>query len=444
MATPLDTTGDSGPQLQGAPGGAPVEPAVASPREPDFGPRDREANGEHAIPLLPTGSSRTRSPTARSAVNAVAVAFRSLHASLPVAVQNAIAAGVTFARRNTRLTILAAVFLVLLLSANYIREEVEDWYEDRYEHDDDDDRNPLKSLQGSGVAGVSSQSVAGTKPGQLIIHPDQEDAVRTLILQIMLRFNRMTYDCDHQVMLGGVKAFAGEGTWPVCFDAPYWRKNRLSDSYSRLDTSLDKLNEGAKGNCVQYTFGVDWDWSFDEQFHAKTGCDSHSFDPSMEMESAKRSDHHWYWNLGISSKDELIDGKGMRSGKVAKWTVKTLSSHMRSLKHRHISLLKIDVEGFEWAVLREALDSGVLEHVEQLLFEIHLWDGLGPFASKEARIEVLKQWYRILAELEDVWGFRLFYVHTNGMSTAVDWDLGYRIHCCYEVAYFKGKKKDDS
>lgn len=73
--------------------------------------------------------------------------------------------------------------------------------------------------------------------------------------------------------------------------------------------------------------------------------------------------------------------------------------------------------------------------VEQLAFEIHLWDGKGPFADEATRLEVLKLWYDIMAELEDVWGFRLVYVHTNGLSTRTDWGLGFDLFCCYEVGF---------
>lgn len=51
----------------------------------------------------------------------------------------------------------------------------------------------------------------------------------------------------------------GEGVWPVCFDGPYWQKQALQ-TYKHVDTESDKKNVGAKGNCVQYTFGVDWDF----------------------------------------------------------------------------------------------------------------------------------------------------------------------------------------
>lgn len=61
----------------------------------------------------------------------------------------------------------------------------------------------------------------------------------------------------------------------------------------------------------------------------------------------------YYWNMGISDKKGSIKGKGMRTGKVAKWEVDTIKGHMKRLKHNHLSLLKIDVEGFEWVVLRE-------------------------------------------------------------------------------------------
>jgi hypothetical protein len=73
----------------------------------------------------------------------------------------------------------------------------------------------------------------------------------------------------------------------------------------------------------------------------------------MEMDSKQRTDHTWYWNLGVSDKKDKIKGTGMRSGKQAIWQVDTVGGHMKKLGHKHVSLLKIDVEGFEWVVLRQ-------------------------------------------------------------------------------------------
>lgn len=126
----------------------------------------------------------------------------------------------------------------------------------------------------------------------------------------------------------------------------------------------------------------------------------------------------------------------MRSGKVATWKVDTVEGHMRNLQHDRLALLKIDVEGFEWIVLREALSSGVLEHVDQLLFEVHLWT---PGGSEADRIEAIKKWHAIFAELEEV-GFKLFYVHTNPLSSKVDFQIGFQLPCCFEVGRLDGLK----
>jgi hypothetical protein len=84
---------------------------------------------------------------------------------------------------------------------------------------------------------------------------------------------------------------------------------------------------------------------------------------------------------------------------------------------------------------QQVLDSGILANVEQLAFEIHLWDGKGPFASEKQRYEVLQLWYDIVRELEDAWGFKLTYVHTNPLSTQTEWGLGFHLLCCYEVSW---------
>lgn len=51
--------------------------------------------------------------------------------------------------------------------------------------------------------------------------------------------------------------------------------------------------------------------------------------------------------------------------------VHTLSSIMSKLGHAHIDVLKVDVEGSEYAFLENAIDTGAIGAVEQLALEWH-------------------------------------------------------------------------
>jgi len=54
--------------------------------------------------------------------------------------------------------------------------------------------------------------------------------------------------------------------------------------------------------------------------------------------------------------------------------VKTLDTIMKELGHDHIDILKVDVEGSEYAFLEHALEKGNLQHVDQLTVEWHHFD----------------------------------------------------------------------
>jgi hypothetical protein len=59
-----------------------------------------------------------------------------------------------------------------------------------------------------------------------------------------------------------------------------------------------------------------------------------------------------------------------------KCKVKRLNEIAAELRHSHVDILKIDIEGAEMAALTEILTTGTLARlsVKQLLVEFHLWD----------------------------------------------------------------------
>ena len=61
-------------------------------------------------------------------------------------------------------------------------------------------------------------------------------------------------------------------------------------------------------------------------------------------------------------------GRGVSVGSAAK-----LSTIMRELGHGRLTILKMDVETYEWPTLLKAIEEGVLERVDQLLFEAHFF-----------------------------------------------------------------------
>lgn len=55
--------------------------------------------------------------------------------------------------------------------------------------------------------------------------------------------------------------------------------------------------------------------------------------------------------------------------------VKTVASLMRDLNHDYINILKIDTEGGEFEDIQNMHQTGVLEHIGQLMFEFHYFTG---------------------------------------------------------------------
>lgn len=119
--------------------------------------------------------------------------------------------------------------------------------------------------------------------------------------------------------------------------------------------------------CLVYSFGINNEWSFDEQMQ-NYGCEVFSFDPSMGVDHHDHSAGIHFYNWGLGDKDEKSE-QG--------WTIRSLSSIYDTLSGRHgnkiIDYLKIDVEFAEWNALPQMIASGILSNkVRQLGIEIHL------------------------------------------------------------------------
>ena len=167
---------------------------------------------------------------------------------------------------------------------------------------------------------------------------------------------------------------------------------------------------GLSGNSVVYSFGVGRDLSFDLSIVRRFGCQVNCFDPTpvsarwvrrQVLPSLIR-----FHELGLAHYDGTLDFHPPRRQTSAHFTpvkrywddagegvvsapVQRLSTIMRMLDHRHIDLLKVDIEGGEYEVLRDIVESGVA--VNQLLVEFHHCYATIPLARTVEAVNLLRR-----------------------------------------------------
>jgi FkbM family methyltransferase len=181
---------------------------------------------------------------------------------------------------------------------------------------------------------------------------------------------------------------------PSCFPQKHKVRDRgyLFDAVADCDTAVrvGRLGDGGKWVCnphmlpqpaIVYSFGVGGEISFDTDMAGLFGSQVYMFDPTPSV-AARFGQPTWgkscgpghvhYEALGVgpvSSPNGLeLEGK--------KLPVQTVADIARSHNHPRIDILKMDIEGGEYAVLKQVLETNALAalNVQQLLIEFHLWD----------------------------------------------------------------------
>lgn len=190
----------------------------------------------------------------------------------------------------------------------------------------------------------------------------------------------------------------------------------LGSEYGSHCVYPGSLGEGA----VVYSFGVGEDASFDIALIEKFGVHVHAFDPtprSIEWVKAQALPATFHFApLGIAD----FDGAGLfhpptnpahvshsmlpratATGAPVEVEFRTLKSLMSSLGHTRVNVLKLDVEGSEYAVLDQLLDQAIT--VDQILVEYHhQFRDISPRRTK-ASVERLRRA-----------GYHVFYISPTG------------------------------
>jgi hypothetical protein len=143
--------------------------------------------------------------------------------------------------------------------------------------------------------------------------------------------------------------------------------------------------QSLKTGTVVYSFGAWIEISFDAEMAGLYGCEVHCFDPTP---SSRPVFAHCRPGQPVGKGTFSFHAVGL--GPVSldpekaydlvledqKCIVKRLSEIAADLRHSHVDILKIDIEGGEMAALPEIITSGTLKSlsVKQLLVEFHLLD----------------------------------------------------------------------
>lgn len=189
----------------------------------------------------------------------------------------------------------------------------------------------------------------GPSPSQVVMFPpDQEPWPAYTVWD----FFPPVYNCPHEQERIG--ALGDGGKW-VC--------------------GLSRIAE--KPDCIIYSFGVDWDSTFEAEILARTHhCEVYGYNAvstgfGSQIPRAQRHRTH-FERYGLATTDQHGYNDDPKL-----WTLKSL---MKENGHDHIDILHVDVEGYEFEVMRALIrefvsgpDAPGALPFAQLIIEMHVW-----------------------------------------------------------------------
>jgi FkbM family methyltransferase len=171
---------------------------------------------------------------------------------------------------------------------------------------------------------------------------------------------------------------------------------------------------------VVYSFGVGEDISFDLSIIKKFGVDVYAFDPTPRSISWVKSQslppQFKFFDYGIASYDGTANFYPPENPDHVSHTtlfkpetahnsitvpVNRLGTIINQLGHDEIDILKMDIEGTEYDVINDIINSGI--NVKQLLIEFH-------HGNNNVKIEDTR---KAIKKLND-YGFRIFSISSSG------------------------------
>jgi FkbM family methyltransferase len=168
--------------------------------------------------------------------------------------------------------------------------------------------------------------------------------------------------------------------------------------------------DSLSNSSIVYSFGVGEDITFDEALIRKYDCYIYAFDPTPKVARWLKSRAlnpkflFYPWALTATSGDvTLYEPKNLDhvSASIHKSEISgantfqargyCLETIMSNLQHRRIDLLKIDIEGEEYAVIHSICENGIVARIDQFLIEFHHWKEV--FSEQQTRYaaDILKK-----------------------------------------------------
>jgi len=140
--------------------------------------------------------------------------------------------------------------------------------------------------------------------------------------------------------------------------------------YARYAVAPDLLHQGA----VIYSFGIGEHVEFELELVGRFGCKVLLFDPEPlavgRLRAQQLPPQVLVHSLGLSDRDGVASsGQARSSGYASEQQLRRLTTLMDQFGHGHIDLLKMDIEGAEYAVIDALSASGV--RPTQILVEFH-------------------------------------------------------------------------
>jgi FkbM family methyltransferase len=168
---------------------------------------------------------------------------------------------------------------------------------------------------------------------------------------------------------------------------------------------------------IVYSFGIGTDASFDSGVISRYGCRVHGFDPTPKcIQWVSQQDFgpdFCFHPIGLGEEDGNIPFQVPEKETHVSFSraedpasgvwlpVRRLKTIMHDLGHEQLDLLKLDIEGFEYAALREMLASRIFPRVIAVEFHHRMYD----CTDRQTREAV--------ASLKSV-GYLLFHVSDTG------------------------------